>query len=37
MYGEHYYEINSVRDLITAFEKFFRSILPKLKTSKIIH
>lgn len=37
MYGEHYYEINSVRDLITAFEKFFRSILPKLKTSRIIH
>jgi len=36
MYGEHYYEINSVRDLITAFETFFRSILPKLKTSRII-
>jgi len=36
MYGENWHVITSQRDLIDAYEKFFRSIIKKLKSTRLI-
>ena len=36
MYGENWHVITSQKDLIDAYEQFFRSIIKKLKSTRLI-